>query len=306
MAQFNGSVDVRGVLPALLTPLTSGYDVDVPALERLVDRVLAGGVHGLWLLGSTGEFTALSPVQRDHVIDVAVRGTAGRVPVIVGVADNNLRTVLASLDRAAELGANGAFVLLPFYFCVDEQEAEAYFDRIVRDSPLPILIYDNPACTRVKLPTQVLSRIAAQAGILGIKDSSGDFIRFEQFAASAESGGWRLLQGDERLAGASVLLGGHGLVAALANIAPRLFVDLYEAARGGDISRVKALQRRIHELLAVFEIKSGPTDGSFFAGLKAALQVMGIAGRTVSPPFAPMPDEKMDRVRELLVKCEIL
>jgi dihydrodipicolinate synthase/N-acetylneuraminate lyase len=296
---------IRGVLPALPTPFTDDGKVDARGLEKLVAHVLDGGVHGLWVLGSSGEFTALSPEERKQVVDVIVGATQRRVPVLVGLGSNDVREIIRSAEQAHRAGADACFALLPFYFVADPREAIAFFRRIAEASPLPVVIYDNPFSTKTKLEAGTYLELVDCPNIIALKDSSSDFVRFQALLAALRANTpWRVLQGDERLVGASVLLGADGTVAALASVAPRLFVRLYEASAACKAQETAALQRRAMALGKLFELKGQPTDGAFFAGLKAGLQVLGICGGQVSSPFSPMPADKMPLVENLLREFE--
>ena len=292
---------VQGVLPALPTPFTADGKIDTRGLERVIAHVLRGGVHGLWVLGSSGEFPALSATERKLVIETAVGAAGGNVPVLVGVAANDIRETIANIERAAQAGADGCFPMLPYYFSADASEGIDFFRQVATSSPLPVILYDNPVTTKTTLDTAAYIELKDRPEIIALKDSSSDFIRFESLASAVvPATGWKLLQGDERLVGASLLWGADGMVAALANVVPGLYVKLHAAASAGDVSTTVELQKRSLALGELFVLKGAPTDGAFFAGLKAALQVLGLCGSAVSKPFGAMPSEKMPAVEKLL------
>lgn len=292
---------VRGVFPALPTPFTENGGIDTPGLERVVTHVLRGGVHGLWVLGSSGEFTAASASERKRVIETVVATAGGSVPVLVGVAANSVRETVANIEQAAQAGADGCFPMLPYYFTASTSEGIDFFRQVAVSSPLPVILYDNPVTTKTTLDTAAYLELKDRPEIIALKDSSSDFIRFESLAAAVvPETGWKLLQGDERLVGASLLWGAAGLIAALANVVPKLYVQLYEAGAAGDVSTTVELQKRSLALGKLFLLQGAPTDGAFFAGLKAALHVLGLCGAGVSKPFAPMPPKQMPAVEKLL------
>ena len=299
----------RGVIPALLTPLTENGAVDDLGLQKLIGYVVESGVHNLWVLGSSGEFPALSSQERRQVVEVAVdtaKDAPRRVPVLVGVGDNNVRNVIRYAEEAFSAGADACFTMLPFYFCVNSQEAIRYFREVATASPLPLILYDNPTTTKVKLSAAVYQELADCSSIIGLKESSGDFVRFQNLLVTLRGRtSWKFLQGDERLVGSSLLWGADGVVATLASIAPALLVKLYESARKGDPESVFELQKRVLCLGRLFQLEGEATDGSFFAGVKAALQVLGISGRTVTKPFRALPEEKMVEVERILRECEV-
>src|ERR1700704_4111556 len=133
---------LRGVLPALATPLTRDGAVDEPAVERLVEHVLAGGVHGLLPLGSTGEAASLNEPSRRKLLAAVVKTNAGRVPVLCGVVQSQLALARADVKAAADLGAIAALVAPPYYYPIDQATVLAFYRRLAADSPLPIMVYN--------------------------------------------------------------------------------------------------------------------------------------------------------------------
>lgn len=297
---------LEGVFPALPTPLTARGDVDAEGLSRIVKYVISGGVHGLWVLGSTAEFPGLSEEERETVMEICSSEAGGKIPMVVGVTDLDIRKTLRNAERAAKAGAHACFVVLPYYYTLDHREAIGWLSRVGAASPLPLVFYDNPASTNVKFAADELMEIAALPSMIGIKDSSGDIQRFRHVLKSLpENGSCGLLQGLDLLAGSSLLWGASGGVLALATIAPGLFVRLYEAALRHQWEAWAGLDRRVLMLTELYELAGAATDGAFFAGMKAALEVLGLCSRAVAPPFSPMPEEKMLAVEVLLNRCEI-
>jgi 4-hydroxy-tetrahydrodipicolinate synthase len=298
--------ELGGILPALPTPMTSGGDVDVKGLERLVDHVIRGGVHALWVLGSTSEFPALSAEARKLVVDVASNGAKNRVPFMVGVIDNDPKKIIANAAAAQSAGAAACFLTLPYYFIVDQREAIRYIREIAQEAPLPVILYDNPPSTGIKLTAETLAEMTNSPNLIALKDSGSDFVRFQNLLVMMrKKRPFKILQGIDQLVASSLLMGADGAIVALASVAPALFTNLYKAARAGDLSRVLSLQKQVLQLCQLYSLSADLTDGAFFAGMKAALEVLGISGRTVSRPFDPMPQEKMPAVEALLRSCEV-
>jgi 4-hydroxy-tetrahydrodipicolinate synthase len=298
---------IAGILPALPTPMTAGGEVDAKGLERLIEHVIRGGVHALWVLGSTSEFPALSPEERKLVVDVAFQTAKGRVPIMVGVIDNDARKVVANAASAKSAGAAACFLTLPYYFIVDQREAVRHIREIAAESPLPVILYDNPPSTGIKLTVDTLAAMAEEPNLIGLKDSTCDFIRFQNSLVTLKKQRtFTILQGIDQLVAASLLMGADGAIVALGSIAPKLFVDLYQAAKSGDLPKVMTLQARVLRLCRLYSIAADLTDGAFFAGMKAALEVLGIGGRSVSRPLYEMPKEKMPEVEALLEECGAL
>jgi len=171
--------ELRGVLPALATPLKRDGGVDEPAIKRLVEHVLAGGVHGLLPLGSTGENASLEEPARRKVLAAVVEAAGGRVPVICGVVQSQLGAARADVRAAAELGAIAALVAPPFYYPIDQATVLAFYRRLADASPIPIFVYNIPQNTKVVTEPATLATLAREGAVVGIKDSSRDFEYFE-------------------------------------------------------------------------------------------------------------------------------
>lgn len=294
-----------GIFPALPTPMKSGGDVDVRGLETLVDHVTQAGVHGLWVLGSTSEFPALTAADRKLITDVTLSCARGRIPVIIGAIDNDVRKILANAEGAHSAGATACFITLPFYFILDQREAIRFVREIAQSAPLPIVLYDNPPSTQIKLTVESLVEMAECPNLIAFKDSSSDFVRFQNsLLLMGNERSLKIFQGIDQLVAASLMMGGDGAIVALASVAPRLFVKLYRAAKAHELATSIDLQQHILHLCTLYSLAGPSTDGAFFAGVKAALEVLGICGRTVSQPFQEMPRNKMADVERLLRRCE--
>jgi len=300
------SEQLRGILPALPTPLTASGEVDVQGLEKLVDYVVRAGVHGLWVLGSTSEFPALSSADRKLVVEVTLNSAKGRVPAIVGAIDNDPRKIIANAEAAQSAGAAACFMTLPFYFIVDQQEAIRHVLEVAEAVPLPVVLYDNPPSTGIKLTVETLLEMSECPNLIALKDSTCDFVRFQNFLVTTrKKRPFKVFQGIDQLVAASLMMGADGAIAALASVAPSLFVKIYQAATANELTNLINLQSQLLRLCKLYAIGGEWTDGAFFMGMKAALQVLGICGRTVSRPFRAMPEEKMKEVEKLLQECGI-
>jgi dihydrodipicolinate synthase/N-acetylneuraminate lyase len=300
------AMKIEGVIPALPTPFTSNGELDEIGLAKLVQHVLAGGVHGLWVLGSTSEFPSLNRVQRDRIVEICGQKGEGRVPIIVGVGDLDERVMIKNSEEAARAGASACFATLPYYYTLDSAESVLYLRRIASAVSLPFVFYDNPFSTNVRLGKDAMLEVASIPNLIAIKESSGDFRRFIEIAETfADASPASLLQGIEQLAGPSLVLGGAcGAVLALASVVPHLFVELYKTALAGDVAQLRRLQRQVLQLCRLYEVKGAATDGAFFAGLKAALEVVGICARHTTFPFSDMPLEKMRDVETILAEYQ--
>ena len=265
----------RGVIPPLVTPLTDRDVLDEAGLERLIEHVLAGGVSGLFILGTTGETPSLSYRLRCELIVQVCERVSGRVPVLVGITDTAFVESVRLADVAAEAGAAAVVLSTPYYFPAGQTELRGYIEHIVRELPLPLMLYNMPSLTKVWFEWDTLKELTALPQIVGIKDSGGDLDYFKRLLLfKSERPDWSIMIGPEALLPEAVLLGGDGGVAGGANIFPKLFVQCYQAVAGGDADRAKLLRGHILELQRIYEI--GKYASRFIKATKCALSLLEI------------------------------
>ncbi|MPV48941.1 MULTISPECIES: dihydrodipicolinate synthase family protein [unclassified Pseudactinotalea] len=304
-----GSTTLRGVIPPLVTPLTPEGHLDVPSLERVIDHHLAGGVDGLFVLGSSGEVAYFEDEMREAVLTAAIRIVDGRVPVLAGCIDMQTRRVLAHARRAEELGAAGVVVTAPFYAITGPEEIEAHFRAIGAATDLPLFAYDLPVCVHVKLDGAMLVRLGSEGVLAGVKDSSGDDVAYRRLIAANRAAGSPLvlLTGHEVVVDGTYLAGGDGSVPGLGNVDPAGYVRLDRAARAGDWDAVRLEQDRLaalFEIVFAVEGKTGPAAG--VGAFKTALWLMGIFDtNTMSAPMTALEGANIERVRAVLASLEI-
>lgn len=291
---------MKGILPPLVTPLKSRDELDVAGLERLIEHVIAGGVHGIFILGSTGEAAGLSRRLRHELVGRVCRRVAGRVPVLVGVTDTAFAESAALGRAAAEAGARAAVVAPPFYFPAGQAELFGYLERLVPELGLPVLLYNMPAFTKIAYELETLRRAIDMPRVVGLKDSSGDLGYFrEAVGIAAARKDWSVLMGPETLLAEALPLGAHGGVPGGSNLAPRLFVDLYDAYERGDRARVGELRERILRVSStVYAVEPGISG--YLRGLKCALSLLGICDDFVAEPFERFAPPERERVRRHL------
>jgi 4-hydroxy-tetrahydrodipicolinate synthase len=302
-AEFSGQL--RGIIPPMVTPLLDRDTLDVVGLKRLIEHILAGGVHGLFILGTTGEGPSLSYRLRCELVDRVCEQVAGRVPVLVGVTDTSLVESVNLADFAADAGARAVVLAPPYYFPVGQAELLQYVEHIVAELSLPVFLYNLPSHTKLSFELDTLRRLMEIPGIVGLKDSSGEMVYFHQVRRLAEQRpGWTLLVGPEELLAESVLLGGDGGVCGGANLYPRLYVDLYEAARRHDMDRVAELHARVMRVRqTIYSVTSDP--GRVLKGLKCALSCLGICSDIMAEPFHRLGDTDRDLIGKHLEELHL-
>src|SRR5439155_14346309 len=220
----------------MVTPLQDRDSLDIAGLERLIEHILAGGVSGLFVLGSTGEAPSLSYRLRRELLQRTCRQVAGRVPVLVGITDTAFMESVNLAGAAAEAGAQALVLAAPYYFPAGQPEMLEYLQHFAPELALPLFLYNMPANTKVAFEPETVRRAMEIPNIIGLKDSSGDMIYFHHLLGLLpQRPDWTLLVGPEELLAEAVLAGGHGGMCGGANISPRLYVDLYEAASAGKL-----------------------------------------------------------------------
>jgi len=290
----------RGIVPPLATPLLDRDTLDEAGLERLVEHVLAGGVHGLFVLGTTGEGPALPMQVRRAVVAAVLRQVGSRVPVLVGISDTVLADSLALARCAADAGAAAVVAAPPYYFPTGQEPLERWCRTLVAGLPLPLLLYNMPEMVKTILEADTVRRLADLGGIVGIKDSGGDLGTFAAYADIVRDArpDWSLLIGPEQMLPQAHARGGHGGVCGGANVAPRLFVDLQAALERGDEAAAAGFQRQVLALGRLYDVGTEP--GRVIVGVKGALEALGICGDTTAGWFETLDGARRDRIASIL------
>jgi dihydrodipicolinate synthase/N-acetylneuraminate lyase len=276
---------LRGIIPPMVTPLLDRDTLDVAGLERLIEHILAGGVHGLFILGTTGETPSLSHRLRHELIERVCAQVSGRVPVLVGITDTSFVESVELSHKAAQFGAQALVLAPPYYFPAGQPELLEYLEHLLPELPLPLFLYNTPNLPKPAFEPETVRAAADLPGIVGLKDSSANMIYFHHVQLIlADRPEFTLLMGPEQLLADSVLFGAHGGVCGGANLLPRLYVDLYEAACAKDLAKVEPLQRRVMRLCStVYGV--GQHESSFLKGIKCALSCLGICSDFIAEPF---------------------
>jgi len=299
------SLQLRGIIPPIVTPLHARDELDVAGLEKLIEHILAGGVHGLFVLGTTGEAPSLSYRLRREMIERTCRQVTGRVPVLVGITDTAIVEAVHLAQFAAEAGAQALVLAPPYYFPNSQPELLEYVQHLAPELPLPLFLYNMPTHTKTIFEVETVRRALQIANIAGIKDSSANMIYFHQLIGLLrERPEWSLLIGPEELLAESVLLGGHGGVSGGANLCPRLYVEIYEAAKARDFDRAAALHSQVMRISSTL-YRVGRYGSAFIKGVKCALHELGICDDFMAEPFHRFREEERTRVRACLAELGI-
>ena len=285
----------------MVTPLKNAFELDMPGLEKLIEHILAGGVHGLFLLGTTGEGPSLSYKLKYEMVKKSCKVIAGRVPVLVGITDTSFAESIRLAEHAAACGADAVVLAPPYYFPAGQMELLEYFGHLAPKLPLPLFLYNMPAMTKITIDVGTLRKASEIDNIVGFKDSGGSMTKYHEYIrAMRHKPDFSMLIGPEELLGEAVLFGGHGGVTGGANIFPRLFVDMYEAAVDGDLNRIKKLQEKIFSLRKLYSCGQYPS--SSIKGIKCALNCMEICSDFMAEPFHSFRQAERNKIKILLHK----
>lgn len=292
---------INGIIPPLVTPLLDNESLDIKGLERLIEHVISGGVHGIFILGTTGEFASLEHNLRKELIQKTCYFVNKRVPVLVGVSDSAFTESVNLAQFAAENGVDAVVLTPPYYFSSGQPELLEYLERIMKKIPLPLFIYNMPVHTKVMFAPETVRAAADIPGIIGMKDSSGNLTYFNQirYLMKDEHPNFTFMIGPEELLAEFILMGGHGGVNGGANIFPRLYVDLYNASIKKDFEQIERLREKILKIsTSLYNI--GQYGSSYLKGLKCALSLMGICNDFMAEPFHRFRETERAKVKEIL------
>ena len=267
----------KGSLPALITPFLNG-EVDKPALRALVDWHIAEGSHGLVAVGTTGESPTLSHAEHREVVEIVVEQAAGRVPVIAGAGSNNTAESIELIQHAAEVGADAALVVTPYYNKPTQRGLIAHYTALHDCCELPIIIYNIPGRSVIDMTPETMGELAKLPRIVGVKDATGDLARVPKTRLTCGTD-FVQLSGEDATALGFNAHGGVGCISVTANVAPRLCAEFQEATLAGDYTKALELQDRLMPLhIAVFA-EPGVT------GAKYGASVLGKCSDQVRSPL---------------------
>jgi len=289
----------RGIIPAMVTPFNRQGKVSEDGLRGLVDYLMEGGVHGLFPVGSQGEFYALEREEKKKIIEIVLDQAKGKVPIYAGTGAITTREVITLTKMAEDIGVDAVSIITPFYISPTQDELYEHYLAIAKSTNLPILLYSNPGRTGVNLSVDLVVRLSKVDNIVGIKDSSGDMTLTAEYIRRT-SGDFSVLAGRDTLIYGTLSYGGKGAIAATANVAPKLVVEIYEAYIRGDIERAKKAQANLAPLRLAFNL------GSFPVVIKDALELIGIKVGTTMAPVKSLDKDKQEILRNVLREMKLL
>ena len=301
-----GKSPLSGIIPPLVTPLKNNETLDVESLENLIEHLIRGGVHGLFILGTTGEEQSLSYGLRKEMIMQSARINRGRLPLLVCVSDTSIVESINLARVAADCGADGVVSAPPYYFAPGQPELAQFYEELVPQLPLPVFLYNMPSHVKVSFAPDTVQRIAQLPQVVGFKDSSANAVYFQSVMYKMRGRpDFSMLCGPEEMTGELVLMGAHGGINGGANMFPELYVAMYDAASAGNLPRLRELQQVIMQIsTTIYTV--GKHGSSYLKGLKCACSLLGIINDDfVASPFYKFNEPERRKIEEALAALPI-
>lgn len=293
--------DVKGVIPPIVTPVDANENVDKSGLQRVIDHVIDGGVHGIFVLGSNGEFYAFDYENQKRAVEITVEHVNKRVPVYAGASAITTRECVRLAKMAEKVGADALTVLTPMFINPNENEMYEHFKTIAASTNLPVLLYNNPGKTTNNISVQLLEKLSKIDNIVGIKNTSPRFAQTVQYInATKDNPSFRVLSGEDYTIFGALAYGGFGCVAGTANVAPKLVVEIYEKFVAGDIEGALKAQYKLIPLRNTYDY------GTFPVVMKDCMNLLGIEVGSPVRPVGHCTDEKLAEIKQILLDLGLI
>jgi len=292
-------IQLKGIIPPMVTPLDKNENIDKKAIERVVNYLIKGGVHGVFPLGSTGESYGLSFEKKKEIIETVVEATNKRVPIYVGTGATTTKETISLTKLATDIGVDALSVITPVFITPNDQELYNHYHAIASSTNLPIILYNNPGRTGINLSADLVVKLSKIDNIVGIKDSSGDMTQGAEYIRRTDDD-FAVLAGRDTLIFAFLSYGGKGAVAATANIVPQIVVKIYEEYQKGNYQEALKAQFQLAPLRMAFNL------GSFPVVMKEGLNLLGIEVGSTLKPVEPLTKEAREKLKEVLHNIQVL
>jgi dihydrodipicolinate synthase/N-acetylneuraminate lyase len=300
----NGKQSYEGIYAAMSTALTAEREVDRDGVKNITNYLLDNGCHGLSILGTTGECNGLRREQRLEVLETVLEANSQRENpgiIMTGAAGTVAEYIIEDLKQMDKPGVVAALVPPPFYYNLDTNGVVEFYENLADESPIPVMMYNIPQTTKVTISPEAVEKLAHHRNIMGIKDSSGNYVGFTHFARIAKQApGFTLFTGADGTLLGNLLIGGHGIIGGTVNAASALEREIYDAFKAGDLEKAADRQRVLTQVVEVCKIGPGP------AGYKAPHVLRGLCGGYMTHPLQWLSSEQMEKTRNGLKELGVL
>lgn len=297
----------EGIITPMITPVIDNRTLDVEGQKKLLDRLINGGVSGVFLMGTTGEGPSLSYRLRRELIKLTCDYVAGRVPVFVSITDTCIEEALELAKYSKQCGASYIVSALPYYLGLTQDEMVKFYTTLADNVELPLFLYNIPSQTKLMMSVQTVKTLAAHPNIIGMKDSSGNGTYFNTLLAEVKAAypDFTILVGPDEMLVSTMALGGNGGVNSGSNLFPKVFSELFKAVKAGDKERVAKLQKIVMKISTdVYSVDKSSV--SFLKGLKAALYLEGVVTDAMVEPLVKASDADFATIKKNLVEIKKL
>jgi 4-hydroxy-tetrahydrodipicolinate synthase len=282
----------EGSMPALVTPFRDGA-IDMDALDRMVEFVIAGGASAVVPCGSTGEAATLSHEEHVQVIRRVVQVARGRVPVIAGTGSNSTAEAIALTRAAKEAGADAALLISPYYNKPTQEGIYRHYRAVAEATRFPLILYNIPGRTGSKIEAATVARLAEIEWIVGLKEATGSLDEVQEVIRLCGPE-FDVYSGDDTLTLPILAVGGRGVISVTANVVPKPFAELTAAALRGDWARARELHYHLLPLMKAMFLETNPIP------VKAALAAMGMCRDELRLPLVPMSEPPRRKLMDVL------
>tara|TARA_R110002124_G_scaffold153411_1_gene320483 strand:+ start:590 stop:1504 length:915 start_codon:yes stop_codon:yes gene_type:complete len=296
---------INGIITPMVTPLLSdNLSLDLIGTKKLIEHIISGGVHGLFILGTTGEATNLSYKTRIELIIESCKIVNNRIPVFVGITDTSIEESIKLASISKEAGATAVVAAPPYYYGLGQIELYKYYWNLADQVSLPLYLYNMPSHTKTNIDIDTTLKLSEHPNIIGLKDSSANTVYFQKLCHLFKNKDFCLLVGPEEVTSETVLMGGNGGVNGGSNMFPKLYVELYKATNAKDFKRIDELQHLVMEISTkIYSL--GSFGSSYLKGMKGGLAALGIIETNIAPPFHSFEENEMKLVRENIEKIKV-
>ncbi len=292
---------IKGIIPALVTPFNDNGTINYDESKKLLDYTMKGGVHGLFIMGTNGEFYAIGVHEAVNYTKFVTDYVADKLPVFVGLGSNNTDMAVKQGLRLKEAGAKYFTVITPYFQALNDNELIDYYTTLADALETPILIYNIPARTNINVSADVVKVLADNKYIIGIKDSSGNMDNLKGYIDASEGKEFDVLCGSDSKILTALKLGAKGAVASTSNLIPQIIVGIYDNFIKGDLVKAQECQEALEKLRLTMKLAGTP------AVLKKSLSMIGINAGIPARPVRPVEDpETVEKIKEMLSYYKLL
>ncbi|MCE1164363.1 MAG: 4-hydroxy-tetrahydrodipicolinate synthase [Bacteroidetes bacterium] len=292
-------INLNGCGTALITPFEKNLEVDFVAFRKLVRRQIAGGIHFLVPLGTTGETPCLEDKEKIHLLEITLEEAGKRIPVIAGAGSNSTKHVISTMNTLGKTGVDAFLIVTPYYNKPTQEGMYNHFKAVAESTDKPIIMYNVPARTSVNMTAETCLRLAEIKNIAATKEASGNYAQISEIIRSAPEG-FSVLSGNDDETLSLVSTGANGVISVASNIAPELMSDFMNKLLDGDIEEARKLHHKLTPLFKNCFVESNPIP------VKAGMHKMGLIENTLRPPLYPSTDKTLEIMESTLKELNLL